>query len=266
MKIACSTGLFSKRLIFNEDFYRDKQQSIIYRVPWLCLSVYECGCNNTAIAFHPTCAALYDDTLPNLFISASQDKALVYDFEPAGVEHERRASVLQRDLAEILRRGLLSRLPIELCGLVASHCFHEYAAARVVLGRWQGVKKVGRSEYEVNIGDSLIAGFVEVDGVRYLASLAEWANDDGDKYARAEDGLWEILAVRTEFDTIYLAMDHYGIREIFLESAMKPPVVSRRLGIWWKILRLEKRPTMLVKHDVSSIYLCLFLERFSRNL
>ena len=248
MLIGYDNGSYSRGLIYDGTRFEDEQQRVIYRY---CLdsSIQACTSAKSAIVFHPTCVHHYDDSLQTLFTKAFRDKTLVYDFEPAASEYERRAKALQQELAGILRCDMLSCLPAELCSMIAGYCVREYAAARVVLGRWQREDAIGGSKYEVKIGNDLRAGFVKFDGVRYLASLKEW--DDEEEGVGDEDDSQQRIMIRRGCNAVYLAMDHCGIREIYFHGVNKPPTAEHQLGIWWKKFSLKGRSTMLVKHDVS---------------
>ena len=183
-------------------------------------------------ACHETCM---EQVSPYNFLSLKP--ATAPDYDPSPQEDQRRIKWLHEDLAPILFE-VLHQLPAELRWEIAKYCLREHAVGLAERQRLQ----IGHqpTDYQVTTAKSVWVNYVEVEGVRYVASLTNTPRASEDH---------EVLFINKKrqrmIGTLYIAEDYIGIRELrFSESKSTkdytcvPPVVSAVPGVWWRAIPL----------------------------
>ncbi|KAL2016084.1 hypothetical protein VTK56DRAFT_4291 [Thermocarpiscus australiensis] len=185
------------------------------------------------VGCHVECLASEPCTPPR-----ARFQAMAYGYFPRPAEVERRERWLRPRLGLTLHRILGQRfsIPLELCLQIAAYCrLREYAAA-ASRAFWEKYSATPTPrQHRFGISSEVWARHVEFEGVRYIAHLT---NEPGDQLAS-----FSLVYTPTPgkgADTLYVAEDYLGIRDIFFVSSPAMPPVHYDPGVWWK--RLEIPP------------------------
>lgn len=193
--------------------------------------------NGQAIGCHITCG----DSVPEL-LRTSFLKALAYQYEPSPADTTKRIRWIYSQWASTtILRYTKPHLPQELCLEIARHLLqgpilHRYAATLACTL----VKGMEYRDSQISITAGIWASFTVFEGVRYISSLSNTC----DKYHT------ERLSTpfpSQSIDIIYIAENYLGVIQVlFGNSTLQIPSVERRQGLWWRIVRLCERESMLV--------------------
>lgn len=193
-----------------------------------------------AACFHQDCYAFKPSPLAPNFIPATH-----HDFtpDPAGELPRRRR--LQRTLARKLGLGVMAGVPAELRYMVAEHLVRECA----VISCQELTSLSHGSGAEVDLSRDVYATYVSFEGIHYVQSL--------DNNPRPSGGKAQLLFDSKQghpLRNIYVAYDHLGIRDVYVETSENPlpPSVPATRGMWWRSLYKGHLPRALTaKSDVS---------------
>jgi hypothetical protein len=161
---------------------------------------------------------------------------MTYAYFPRPAEVDRRERWLRSRLGPTLHAILGKRfsIPLELCEHIAAHChLREWAAAasRAFWGKYSATP--APREHRFGISSAVWARHVEFEGVRYIAQLT---NEPGRQLAS-----FSLVYTPTRgkpADTLYVAEDYLGIRDILFASSPTTPLVPYDPGVWWKRLKI----------------------------
>lgn len=215
--------------------FKDKQEGVQYNgCVWEHWHV-----DDLAVGCHAECIGL-EISAPTRLIA----EAMSYNNYPPPVEVERRKEWLQSSLAPILH-GILRpfSVPLEICQQIARYCSLRERATATARTFWQENSKT--PDHVFNMAHELWACRVEFEGVHYIARLT---NERGDQPA----SLIHTPEPGKEIDTMYMAEDHLGLREVFFVSSPDIPAVKHRPGLWWKTMKITGGTPFKARTDVSS--------------
>lgn len=201
------------------------------------------GRNSVAACFHQDCYAFKPSPLSPYFIPATH-----HDFTPSASDGVRRRRRIQRTLTRKLGLGVLSRMPEELCYMVAENLIRECA----IISFQELTSQFYVFPLEVDLSRDVYATYVSFEGIQYVQSLQNNPHPD-----RGGDNPKELLFDANQGDelrNIYIAYDHLGVRSVLMETSESPSPrsVPATRGMWWKRLSSCHRLRGLrVKSDVS---------------
>lgn len=157
--------------------------------------------------------------------SPSLGRATEFSFEPTLSNERKRRLAIRGQLVEGLRYAY-HMFSDDILNMIAGFLECEFAAttaAHLWLRR-------GSADCAVDTSRSIWAGYVNVDGVRYLTSLS---NKEGHR-------LECILGAHQRFNAVYVLEDHVGIRRIEFarpDSNVDTPTLEDALMEgWWRTL------------------------------
>ena len=180
-----------------------------------------------------------------MFDAVFQDEHFEYEFDPPVEEDRRRARWLRGDLAKTLHVTLLPQLPPEICTMVAKHCYREFAAAQISEMYWQEKPSHPLPAISwVGINKNVYIDHTEVQGVKYVSGFS-----DGPTGNPSASRL--VVLPQSAVDTLHVASDHLGIRDLVFASSKKPPVLEEQANAWWRSIPLRGVTHLTVKSDVS---------------
>lgn len=191
--------------------------------------------NCVAACFHEGCYAFKPSPLSPNFIPATH-----YDFTPSASDGVRRRRRIRRTLARKLGSGVLAAMPEELCLMVAEHLVRECAITTCQ----ELTSYSGGRDTDVDLTSDVYVTYVSVEGIHYVQSL------DNEPRKRG-GGKVELLFDSKRQGAVqkaYVAYDHLGIRDIFLDTPPKdgpPPSSPVTRGVWWERLGKGSRPLRL---------------------
>lgn len=107
--------------------------------------------------------------------------------------------------------------------MITQYCVREHAALNAQI---QFLSKPSRN-FDISTSAQIWASYVEFEGVDYIASLTNGAGHmSASRIYVPQPG--------HPCDTIYVAEDHLGIRQLLFCSSTEVPEVRKRPGIWWR--------------------------------
>jgi len=165
------------------------------------------GCHHETgrvTGYHPGCIRYKDyQSAPNLLDANS------YSYDPWPSENVRRFRWLCSQSASMIHLSLAGRLPYELCDIVARYCVREYA---------------------FELSKPVWARYASLDGVPCIVSLAnEQSSADAVPIARSDSLI----------ETIYVAEDHLGVREVHFAGPLGKARDHPNPGLWWRAIRVH---------------------------
>lgn len=222
---------------------RPPQQGVV-QGPWLPedwnIGLQDLGC-------HADCLAR-EHRLPP---PRARFQAMAYNYyaSPADVARRERWLRMVR-VAPALHRMLARRfdLPLEVCEAIAEHCCVRVWAAAESRAFWDRYAAVaGQEGGEFDISRDLWASHVEFEGVRYIAHLTNEHPRQGSSYS-----LIHSPVPGMEIDTLYMAEDYFGVRELHFVSSLAVPALAPKPGVWWKrLVSVNSRGTFITRTDVG---------------
>ena len=187
--------------------------------------------NFFAVGCHVECMAREPCPPPN-----DRFQAMAYGYSPRPAEVERRERWLRSQLGTTLHAILGRRfsMPLELCELIAAHSHLREWAAAASRAFWDKYSATpAPREHRFGISSDVWARHVEFEGVRYIAQLT---NESGRELASFS--LVYMPTPGKRADTLYVAEDYLGIRDILFASSPATPLVPYDPGVWWKRLKI----------------------------
>lgn len=175
--------------------------------------------------------------------------ALTYNYKPARTETNRRTTWLHQTFSSLLSSDIFSKttptLPPELLSQITAYCHSsfavEYAMARLALG----YTKVNARTTSISMSQRIWAHFTTFEGVNYIASLSNAADDLHTELIFEPDVFRSLRSIHT-------AENHLGIRKIIFHYSETSPEVEQCEELWWRNIHLLKGPTRLeVQSDVG---------------
>lgn len=210
----------------------------------------KCRHDERAAACHAECISLQSTTGRELFEQITSNGVTASRYEPTPSEDLRRTSWLQSHFALAIQNAY--PLPAEVCYIIAQYCVLWRAIRFQQPDQWGG-------NFRVSISTEIWARYTTFEDVEYIASLT---NNPGKK------GYSVIHVPRSGkvINTIHLAEDHLGVRQLLFSTSEEAPPVKERTGVWWISLLLSTPDANVRGHtDVSpGSTLCDYLAEIGR--
>lgn len=116
------------------------------------------------------------------------------------------------------------RQPLELCDHIAQYSLRTFAVLRA-LASWE-TSQVPRS-CRITLSPQIWARYTSFEGVRYLSSLS---NQEPPADEIAVELVWKPGVI----DTLFVAENHLGIRDVVFSSSSTAPAIKEQSGVWWR--------------------------------
>ncbi|KAK3300334.1 uncharacterized protein B0H64DRAFT_380644 [Chaetomium fimeti] len=183
-----------------------------------------------AFACHPECLELVPLKLRSAVIEATS-----YRYEPPRAEDERRARLLRLQWSRVLCITFQYRFPLELCDDIAQYSLRTFAVRRAL-------ESLEMPQHAtsclVSLSTRVWVRYTFVDGVRYLQSLTnEQPPDDSAAVELAYDS--------NSVDTMFVAEDHLGVRNLLFTSSPQKPTIEERPNVWWRTVAIPNLDSKL---------------------
>lgn len=179
------------------------------------------------VGCHSDCLTFARRVFPHIhFFSRNFIDAVQFAYEPYGTEldHQRIKNIRE---AISLRAKALWQLPVEMGEIISEHLVREYAIV-FICERWNW-----RYEWTRTLQTSrpIYARNISIDGIRYYSRIS--SDKSVTKHGRGIK-IWEGGSVK-KF-VVYVARDHFGVRQVMFESPKRAVVRDATPGVWWEYL------------------------------
>ncbi|KAK2030810.1 hypothetical protein LX32DRAFT_637868 [Colletotrichum zoysiae] len=172
-------------------------------------------------------------------------EVLAYQYEPSPSEIARRVQWMNLRLASTtpILRHAKPHLPQELRLQVAAHLLRGTALHRYAVAYANTLQRnKGSGDPFIRLSAEIWARYIDFEGVRYIASLANSSDDHHTEYIFRPDPTQNIAS-------IYIAENFLGITQILFFTALPVPVVEKRQDLWWRVIPLRGDETMLATQN-----------------
>ncbi|KAH6853716.1 hypothetical protein B0I37DRAFT_400838 [Chaetomium sp. MPI-CAGE-AT-0009] len=178
--------------------------------------------NAKAFGCHPECLELVPFKLRSAVIEATS-----YRYEPPLAEEERRARWLRWKWSTILNTTFQRRLPLELCDIIAQYSLRKFAVHRALAL----LKFQHSASCYVSLSTRVWVRYTIFEGVRYIQSLTNEQPPD-------DSSAVELVYDLNPIDTMFVAEDHLGVRNLIFASSSEKPTVEEQSNVWWRTVAI----------------------------
>lgn len=189
--------------------------------------------NLRAAGCHSICAKLLPTKSRMSFL-----KVLEYTYEPSPYEIAARIKWLRQEFASsLVLQKVAFRLPRELQMLITeytleSHSLYRFAGARAVLqARSLLDESLLRNSTTLRVADGIWARYIEIEGIRYVASLSNSCDQDHAESVSVPDPTQPV-------DSMYVAENYLGVLRVLFCTSGQAPATHADPGIWWRPVQL----------------------------